>query len=249
MRRVPAAHGWYWIAQAFGLFRRNALNWAMLNLALLLIALGLGLVPVIGAYTLYLLTPLFLGGMMAACRDQEAGREVEMTHLFRGFRQNATHLITVGGVYLVGQVVIAGTVLSIGGADLEEALRAAAEGTAVQFTPAAEDRILLAVLVGSALFVPLAMGVWFAPPLVMLDNVPAVRAMQLSMRACLLNLLPFLFYGVIMFGFLMVAMAPLFAGLVVWVPLAVISGYTSYRDVFPVPPGSQSTPEASRQDY
>jgi uncharacterized membrane protein len=232
MRRVPAAHGWYWIAQAFGLFRRDALNWAMLNLALLLIALGLGLVPVIGAYTLYLMMPMFLGGMMVACRDQEAGREVEMTHLFRGFRQNATHLITVGGVYLVGQVVIAGTLLSIGGADLQEALRATAEGTAVQFTPAAEDRILLAVLAGSALFVPLAMAVWFAPPLVILDNLPAVRAMQLSMRACLLNLLPFLFYGVIMFGFLMVAMAPLFAGLVVWVPLAVISGYTSYRDVF-----------------
>jgi hypothetical protein len=30
-------------------------------------------------------------------------------------------------------------------------------------------------------------------------------------------------------------MAPLLAGLVLWVPLAVISNYTSYRDVFPAP--------------
>jgi uncharacterized membrane protein len=79
------------------------------------------------------------------------------------------------------------------------------------------------------------MAVWFAPPLVILDNVPAVRAMQLSVRACLLNLLPFLLYGVIMVGLLVVAMAPLLAGLVLWVPLAVISNYTSYRDVFPAP--------------
>jgi uncharacterized membrane protein len=232
MRRVPTAHGWSWITQAFGLFRRNALNWIMLNLALLLIAVGLVVVPVIGAYVLYLLTPMFLAGMMVACRDQEAGREVEIAHLFRGFRHNASQLVTVGGVYLVGQVVIAGLVLSIGGAELQDAMRAAAEGTPQQLTPAASDRISLAVLVGSAMFVPLAMAVWFAPPLVILDELPAVRAMQLSVRACLTNLLPFLLYGVIMFGLLVVAMAPLLAGLVLWVPLAVISGYTSYRDIF-----------------
>jgi uncharacterized membrane protein len=74
--------------------------------------------------------------------------------------------------------------------------------------------------------------------LVVFDQVPAVRAMQLSVHACALNLLPFLLYGVIMFGLLVVAVAPLFAGLVLWVPLAVISGYTSYRDIFAAPPGS-----------
>ena len=61
------------------------------------------------------------------------------------------------------------------------------------------------------------------------------------MRACLLNLLPFLLYGVIMFGLLVVAMAPLFAGLVLWVPLAVISSYTSYRDIFAASHGCRCT--------
>ena len=235
MRRVPWLHGWHWITRALTLFRGSAPNWIMLNLALLMIALGLLVVPVIGGYVLNLLTPIFLAGMMSACRDQEAGRGIEIVHLFRGFRENASQLVTVGGVYLVGQVVITGMVMSIGGAELQEAMRIAAEGTGEQLSPAAADRISLAVLVGSALFVPLLMAVWFAPPLVILDNVPAVRAMQLSVRACLLNLLPFLLYGVIMVGLLVVAMAPLLAGLVLWVPLAVISNYTSYRDVFPAP--------------
>jgi hypothetical protein len=235
MRRVPSLHGWHWITRALTLFRGSAPNWIMLNLALLMIALGLLVVPVIGGYVLNLLTPIFLAGMMSACRDQEAGRGIEIVHLFRGFRENASQLVTVGGVYLVGQVVITGMVMSIGGAELQEAMRIAAEGTGEQLSPAAADRISLAVLVGSALFVPLLMAVWFAPPLVILDNVPAVRAMQLSVRACLLNLLPFLLYGVIMVGLLVVAMAPLLAGLVLWVPLAVISNYTSYRDVFPAP--------------
>jgi uncharacterized membrane protein len=238
MRRVPTAHGWYWITQAFVLFRGSALNWILLNLTLLAIALGLVVVPVIGAYVLYLLSPMFLAGMMSACRDQERGREVEVAHLFHGFRQGGTHLITVGGVYLVGQVVIAGVVLSVAGADLQEAMRAAAEGDAQQLTPESAERISLAVLVGSALLVPLVMAVWFAPMLVVFEGVPAVRAMQLSVHACLLNLLPFLLYGAVMFGLLVVAVAPLFAGLVLWMPLAVISGYTSYRDIFVVPASS-----------
>jgi uncharacterized membrane protein len=74
--------------------------------------------------------------------------------------------------------------------------------------------------------------------LVVFEGVPAVRAMQLSVHACLLNLLPFLLYGAVMFGLLVVAVAPLFAGLVLWMPLAVISGYTSYRDIFVVPASS-----------
>ena len=240
MRRVPTAHGWYWITQAFALFRRNALNWVMLNMALLLIALGLVVVPVIGAYALYLLTPMFLAGMMSACRDQEAGREVEIGHLFRGFRHNASQLVTVGGVYLVGQVVIAGLVLSIGGAELRgrDAGRGRGQCTAVHAGRRRPDS-LSRCWWAARCSCRCAMAVWFAPMLVIFDEVPAVRAMQLSVRACLLNLLPFLLYGVIMFGLLVVAMAPLFAGLVLWVPLAVISGYTSYRDVFPVPPGGR----------
>ena len=37
---------------------------------------GLMVIPVIGPYVLFLLTPMFLAGLMTACRDQEAGREV-----------------------------------------------------------------------------------------------------------------------------------------------------------------------------
>jgi uncharacterized membrane protein len=92
--------------------------------------------------------------------------------------------------------------------------------------------VSLAVLVGSALLVPLAMALWFAPALVMLDGVPAVRALNASMQGCLINLVPFLLYGTIMFGLLLLAALPYLVGLVLWIPLVAISGYMSYRDVF-----------------
>jgi uncharacterized membrane protein len=231
-RRVPFGHGWRWIARAFGLFRRNPLIWIVLNLVLLLIVLAADMLPVIGLYLVYLLTPLFLAGLMTACRDADAGQEIEIAHLFAGFRQSASQLVTVGGVYLVGNVAIAGVAMYVGGAELRETLQAAAEGAPERIAPEVANKAATAVLLAAALFLPLAMAVWFAPALVILDRVPAPRALVLSMRACLANFLPFLLYGALMSVLLFLALLLVFVGLVVWMPVAVISAYTSYRDVF-----------------
>lgn len=232
LRRVPFGHGWRWIVQAFALFRRNPLIWIGLHLALLVIGLAGSAVPVIGVYVVYLFTPLFLGGLMSACRDAEAGRQIEIGHLFAGFQRNPSQLVTVGGVYLVGNVAIAGLALTLGGAELREAMQAAAQGTPGAIRPEVANQASLAVLVAAALFVPLAMAVWFAPALVILDNVPAPRALLLSMHACLANLLPFTLYGVVISGLMLVAVVLFVVGLALWLPIAVISTYTSYRDVF-----------------
>jgi hypothetical protein len=234
-RRVPFGHGWRWIAQAFAIFRRNPLIWIVLNLVLVLVALGGDLLPVIGMYLVYLLMPLFLGGLMTACRDADAGQEIEIAHLFAGFRQNASQLVTVGGVYLVGNVAIMGATMYVGGAELREALQAAAEGAPERISAEAANKAATALLLAAALFVPLAMAVWFAPALVILDRVPALRALALSMRACLANLLPFLLYGAVMSLLLVAALILVFVGLALWMPIAVISVYTSYRDVFAAP--------------
>jgi hypothetical protein len=180
--------------------------------------------------------PLFLGGLMTACRDAEAGQEIEIAHLFAGFRQDAGQLVTVGGVYLVGNVVIAGVAMYVGGSELREALQAAAEGAPERIGPEVANKAAAAVLLAAALFVPLAMAVWFAPALVILDRVPAPRALLLSMQACLANWRPFLLYGALMSVLFVVALLLLFVGLAVWAPIAVISTYTSYRDVFPPVP-------------
>jgi hypothetical protein len=233
-RRVATGRGWSWIAEAFGLFRRNPLIWIALNLVLLLIALALGQIPVLGSYLIYLLTPLFLAGLMTAARDTERGGEIEIAHLFRGFTENASQLITVGGVYLVGNVIVAGVAIALGGAELQEVMRAASEGG-----------VQVEVLVSAALFVPLAMALWFAPALVMLDRVPALKALLLSTQACVANVLPFLLYGIVMSGLLFAALLPALLGLVLWVPIAMISAYTGYRDVFP-PGAAEPAPAALR---
>jgi uncharacterized membrane protein len=218
---------------AFGLFRRQPLPWVLVHLVLMLIAISLTLLKIVGMFLLLLLLPVFIGGLMLGCRDQERGQVVEVAHLFRGFRTQATALVTVGGLYLVGQVLIAGVTMAVGGQAMQDLLRAIAEGTdPAQIDPAAANQASLATLIGSALFVPLAMAVWFAPALVLLAGLPAWRAIQLSLWACVRNLLPLLLYSLAMFGLLVVAMLPFMLGLLLWVPLAMLSIYTAYQDIF-----------------
>ena len=240
IQSVPAARGGQWIVTAFSLFKKNPLIWIVLHLILILIGAGLSLLPVVGPYLLYLLTPLLLGSLMSAAQDIESGKDIEIAHLFRGFRQNTSHLITVGGVYLVGQVIISGVMIMLGGPEFQQALKVGIEGTdPASITPDVASRILTALLVGLALFMPLAMATWFSPALVILDNQPAFAAMAESVRACLRNMQPFLVYGVFSLLLLIVAAIPFGLGLVLWIPVMVLTVYTSYRDVF----ATTTTPE------
>ena len=55
--------------------------------------------------------------------------------------------------------------------------------------------IIVAVLVLMVVFVPLAMAVWLAPPLVVFHDFSAFQALKASFFAALRNSLPFLVYG------------------------------------------------------
>ena len=90
----------------------------------------------------------------------------------------------------------------------------------------------LGVLAALALLVPLLMAYWFAPALVVLRNMGAIEAMKTSFAASLKNIVPFLIYGAVMFVLFVLATIPLMLGFLVMLPLAFISYYTSYKDVF-----------------
>jgi uncharacterized membrane protein len=233
---VPSPNGWLWITAAFALFRKNPLIWLVLHVALLVIALALSALPLIGPYLVYLFAPLLFGGMMSAAKDQEAGLTIGITHLFRGFRRNAVHLITLGGVYLVGQVLISGLMQIMGGAELQAIMEAGIGKTdPSSISPEAASRVLMVLMLGLILFVPLSMATWFSPARVMLDDQPPLAALRESLRACVRNLPAFLIYGIMSLLLLFAALIPFGLGLILWIPVTVLSWYTSYRDVFSAP--------------
>ena len=240
-RVVAPARGWQWLFEGFWLFRKTPVIWLALTIALgLMWAVSL-VIPVLGPLLFNLLSPALFAGLMIGCRALESGKPLEIGHLFAGFRQHAAPLVTVGGVYLVGTVVVVGIVLVVaGGSTLPVVLTK--PGTDIETLRAAARSMSLALAVGAAVYVPLLMVIWFAPLLVVFDGLAPVAAMKLSFTACVSNTVPFLVYGVAVLMVWVILSLPAALGaaggllvvalLVASIPVLICSVYTSYRDIF-----------------
>jgi uncharacterized membrane protein len=231
VRAVDAGRGLAWWTEAWPLFTRAALMWIVLLLALMVICVVVGLIPVLGGLAVSLATPVFGGSLMLAARKVDGGGALEFGDLFAGFRDKLSPLLVLGALLLavsIGVGVIA-TVFGLGAVFAVIAGGVAERPGAVLAALGAGMVTLLAVL---ALLVPVAMAFWFAPALVALRDVPPVEALKASFRACLRNLLPMLVYGVIYIAAAAVASIPFGLGWIVLLPLLVLTIYTSYRDIY-----------------
>lgn len=215
--------------------------WIALTLALALMWMASLIIPILGPLLFNLLSPVFFAGLMIGCRALERDGELEISHLFSGFRQQAASLVTVGGVYLVGTIVVFGLVyLSADGARLPALM--SKPGTDPETIRGALRDLALAFAIGAAAYLPLFMLVWFAPLLVVFDGLVPLEAMKLSFAACFKNVGAFLVYGVAILGLWFVLSLPAVLGaagavlvialVAASIPVLFCSIYASYRDIF-----------------
>jgi uncharacterized membrane protein len=225
---VDAGRGWDWIASGWELFKKQAGMWIALVLVALVIFFVLALIPVVGSLATFVLQPVFAAGVLLGSREVDEGRELEISHLFAGFKQKFAQLLTVGAIYLGAAIAIALVVGLATGASIFAVM----SGAGAPATPAAALTVLLALLIMLALLLPVIMAVWFAPALVLFHDKNAVDAMKESFSGCLRNIVPFLVYSIVMLVFSLIASIPLLLGWLVLGPMLCTSYYTSYKDIY-----------------
>ena len=248
VRSVAPARGWAWIVGGFALFLRSPVQWIVLLLILfaakkVLSAVPIGLLAALFSVVAMLLMPVFVAGLMDGCRALEQGYPLKVGHLAQGFRRNAANLVTLGGIYLVGNLIIVMIIFSMGGEAIAAMATALSKSTTI--TPQirgqmqeATATVARAVLVGAALSLPLLMALFFAPLLAYFDGMKPLQALKLSLLACLKNMLPMLVYALVLLAALMVLVPigirfrELDLGLWLMAPVVVPSIYVSYRDIF-----------------
>ena len=230
-RAVPVAHGWNWLVAGWDLYKRNPGAWILIFIIFTAIMMGASWVPLIGFVAMYILTPVLIGGVMMGCAALQRGQSLEVSHLFAGFREKTGALVQVGLLYLAGIVATLLVVGLIFGFSLLPTLIAQQQPE----VRTAVTVIVLAVLVALALSIPLVMALWFAAPLVIFHDLPAVDALKTSFTGCLRNILPFLIYGLLALVFAIVASIPLMLGWLLLGPVLMASVYTGYRDIFTEP--------------
>lgn len=230
-RPRPAGHGWNWIADGWRMFLKSPGLWIAIIVVMLAISLAANFIPLVGPLALTLLTPVFMAGLMLGCRALDEGEELEFRHLFAGFQTQLGSLITVGAIYLGLIVAIMLVVGVITGASIF-AMASGGGAHNPALMGAAFLTVLLAILVGAALFVPVAMLLWFAPALVALHQIAPVEAMKQSFTGSVRNIVPFLIYSVVLFVLAGIATLPIMLGWLVLGPVMAASIYTSYRDIY-----------------
>lgn len=227
IKQVPIGNAWLWIVKGFHLFKANPAMWIILLVIYLAIMIPVSMLPVIGSVVSTLLAPVFAAGMMWGCQALVKNQDLEINHLFEGFKQNTSQLISIGGIYMVSLLLVAVIVVLALDKETAELL---VQGK--DLSPEQADGMLMPIMVALLLIMPVLMAYWFAPVLAGLHRLSAIEAMKLSFAACLKNMLPFLLYGFIFMVLLIIAIIPFGLGLVVVVPMMMTSLYSSYADVF-----------------
>jgi len=227
-RSVGAGQGWAWIADGFGLFKRAPGTWIALVVVLFVILVVLAYIPLLGAVATFLLMPLFVGGLILGCGALQGGGELELSHLFAGFKTHTANLVVLGALAIGGWIIVMLPVVAIVGAG---AFFGAMRGDAAGML-AMGGSFLLAWLVAMALSIPIYMALWFAPALVVLRGRAPVAALKESFLGCLKNIGPFLIYGILMLVLSIFATIPFLLGWLVLGPVAIASVYVSYRDIY-----------------
>jgi len=229
-RSVAAGHGLHWISNGWRLFRLSPLVWVIITVVLILIWIVLLSIPKVGSALFNLLFPIFFAGLMVGCRDLERGRKLELGYLLAGFRENAAALVTVGGIYFVGLLIV--LLVAFGPAGGLPKLPAKPSPQDIAMLQTELKKMTGPILMAMALYVPLMMLTWFAPLLIAFRKMQALPALKLSFSACMQNLGAFALYGFIVVVLWIVATLPIMIGLVIVLPVIFGSIYASYVDIF-----------------
>ena len=231
-KSVAAGRGVDWIGTGWKLFAKAPLMWIVALLILVVIAIVVNIVPFLGSIAFQIVTPIFYGGLIVACRALERGGDFELEHIFAGFKTQFANLAIIGAIFLVGMLALLLVLALFAGFGILGAMLSGNPDDVLPAIAASGVAILLGVLVMFALMIPLLMAYWFAPALVIMHGVGAVDAMKASFGGCLRNLIPFLIYGIVMMILFIVASIPLGLGLLVMIPVSFTSTYAAYRDIF-----------------
>lgn len=230
-RSVPADRGWGWIADGFDFFRRCPGPWILTVIVFVVLMIVISLLPVVGQFAFAVTYFVWTGGLMLGCRAQAKGEDFDVRFLFAGFGVGTGKLVLLSVLMSVASAML--MVAAVGPVYLD-IISAGPGGPGTDAIEAMGDPVgfLLRVLVGMLFMIPLAMAFWFAPVLIVINDVPVLEALRLSFIGCMRNVLPFLLYGIIAIVLYILAIIPLLLGLLVFMPVMFASMFVAYRDIF-----------------
>ncbi|MBI2748864.1 MAG: hypothetical protein HYX43_05840 [Burkholderiales bacterium] len=197
---VPAKQGILWVKSGMRTFMRQPLALSGLFFMFLAVVSLVSVIPVLGSALALTLLPAATLGLMAATREADSGKFPMPTVLisaFRAGRQQLRAMLVLGVLYALGFVLVLAFSALIDGGKCARLYLVGGPMTAEMLQ---EGDFQLAVLLVSALYLPLSLMFWHAPALVHWHGIPPVKSLFFSLVACLRNMGAFMVYGLAWMG-------------------------------------------------
>lgn len=200
---VPARTGMRWVRQGVRTFLRMPLAFAGLFFMFLAASVVLSMVPVAGDALALAMVPAATVGLMAATQQAVDGRFPMPATLVVAFRQSPRQTRTIlilGALYAGALLLIFAIAASMDDGQLARLVakhggRLSPELMADPDLQVAARASMRQMMVGSLLYVPVAVLFWHAPALVHWHGLSAGKSLFFSAVAVLRNTPAFLMYG------------------------------------------------------
>ena len=234
-------HGWIWLRDGYRLYMQSPINWLVMCVMFIVGLLIFSFIPLL-SLLVQITVPGITAGLILAAHTLQGGVRINPGYLLAGFRRNLNELLLLGVISLIANTLIMIlTSLLLGlftNTSIIEITNHLQSGV-VPDEKMLNDLFYLAILLAT-LTLPLIMALWFSPALIVLNDMKAWNAFKLSFKACHHNIIPFIAYGLISVGFIILATLPFGLGLMILTPVILIaltpalfcSMYCSWRDVF-----------------
>lgn len=226
--------GMAWISEAWQVFKARPLLWIGLTLLYFAVIFGLSaltIIPIVGfAFNVVVgfVSLMLMAGMSYVAYQIEVGEHPSVGDVFVAFQEKLTDFLWL---WLWQFLISLGLMLVV--------------GVPAFFLFFQDSQAMLGMMNGSTIFIMsllillvvviLAMIAWFAPTLLLFHDITAGQAIKLSIKGCVKNILPFLWYSIILGLLVIGAMIPFGLGMLVVMPLTFITMYTAYRQIFITP--------------
>ena len=227
-RRVAAGRALEWIPAGWELYKKQVGMWIVLGVLTFALFFVPVFIPIVGAVISILVRPLVAAGVLVAARTVDEGQELQVEHLFAGFRTKLVPLATIGATVLAAELPFMLLAAHLTGVSVLAMVGYGVEAGDLWLAL----RVLLAFMIVRVLMLPMALAATFAPALVMFHDKKAWVAMKESFAGCVLNILPLVVYFLISLLLGLIAVLTCGLGWLVLWPVLCSAYYVSYKDIY-----------------
>lgn len=242
----PAMNGLKWMTDSFKILFKAPKAFAIIFFGFFVGMFMLNLIPFLGQLLIQILTPIAMAGIYAFSQSVENGQvDFDFSIIKSPFddKEKLTQLVllgimnivlVLGGMFIFGLIFVGllagmGITSGLGGsqndvANLMNSLSTLNSTTLLM--------LITTLLLAITFFFIIGAAQWLAVPLIVFGGLTVIPALKQSLFACFRNVLSTLIFGITLVVAIILSMITLGLGLIIVVPVMMISTYVAYKDIF-----------------